>query len=58
MPGMTGDEVAREIRKSEDGKKKRAFLVTSTGNTTLEDARRLKLAGFDDVLGKPFRLED
>jgi CheY-like chemotaxis protein len=58
MPGMTGDEVAREIRKSEDGKKKRAFLVASTGNTTLEDARRLKLAGFDDVLGKPFRLED
>jgi two-component system sensor histidine kinase/response regulator len=58
MPGMTGDEVAREIRKSEDGKKKRAFLVASTGNTTLEDARRLKLAGFDDVLGKPFRMED
>ena len=58
MPGMRGDEVARAIRKSEHGKKKRAFLVASTGNTTPEDLRCLKQAGFDEVLGKPFRLED
>jgi signal transduction histidine kinase/CheY-like chemotaxis protein len=58
MPGMTGDEVARVIRKAEQGKKKRVFLVASTGNTTSDDARHLKQAGFDDVLGKPFRLED
>jgi CheY-like chemotaxis protein len=58
MPEMTGDEVARAIRKTEQGKKKQVFLVASTGNTTSEDARRLKQAGFDDVLGKPFRLED
>lgn len=58
MPGMTGDEVAQAIRKTEAGKKKRVFLVASTGNTTSEDARHLKQAGFDEVLGKPFRLED
>ena len=58
MPGMTGDEVALAIRKAEQGKKKRVFLVASTGNTTSEDARRLKQAGFDEILGKPFRLED
>jgi signal transduction histidine kinase/HPt (histidine-containing phosphotransfer) domain-containing protein/ActR/RegA family two-component response regulator len=58
MPGMTGDEVARAIRKAEQGKKKRIFLVASTGNTATDDARRLKQAGFDEVLGKPFRLED
>ena len=58
MPGMTGDEVARAIRKSEAGKKGRAFLVSSTGNTGPDDIRRLKEAGFDTVLGKPFRLED
>jgi signal transduction histidine kinase/CheY-like chemotaxis protein len=58
MPGMTGDEVARAIRKVEHGKKKRVFLVASTGNTTSEDSRRLKQAGFDEILGKPFRLED
>lgn len=58
MPGMTGDEVARAIRKAEQGKEKRVFLVASTGNTSSDDARHLKQAGFDDVLGKPFRLED
>jgi signal transduction histidine kinase/HPt (histidine-containing phosphotransfer) domain-containing protein len=58
MPGMTGDEVARAIRKEERGKKKHVFLVASTGNTTSEDVRCLKQAGFDEVLGKPFRLED
>jgi CheY-like chemotaxis protein len=58
MPGMTGDEVARAVRKAEQGKKKRVFLVASTGNTTSEDVRRLKQAGFDEVLGKPFRLDD
>jgi signal transduction histidine kinase/CheY-like chemotaxis protein len=58
MPGMSGDEVARAIRKDEHGKKKQVFLVASTGNTASEDVRCLKQAGFDDVLGKPFRLED
>jgi signal transduction histidine kinase/HPt (histidine-containing phosphotransfer) domain-containing protein/ActR/RegA family two-component response regulator len=58
MPGMTGDEVARAIRKTEQGKKKRVFLIASTGNTASEDIHHLKQAGFDSVLGKPFRLED
>lgn len=58
MPGMTGDQVARAIRKAEAGKRKRTFLVASTGNNGAEDVRRLKTAGFDNVLGKPFRLED
>ena len=58
MPGMRGDEVARAIRKTEESEKRHVYLVASTGNTTSEDVRRLKQAGFDDVLGKPFRLED
>jgi CheY-like chemotaxis protein len=58
MPGMRGDEVARAIRKTEQRKGKRIFLVASTGNTTSEDIRCLKEAGFDEVLGKPFRLEE
>jgi len=56
MPGMTGDEVARAIRQSEVGKKTHAFLVASTGNAGPDDIRRLKEAGFDHVLGKPFHL--
>jgi CheY-like chemotaxis protein len=58
MPVMTGDEVARAIRKGEAGKRTRALLVASTGNTGADDIRRLKAAGFDSVLGKPFHLED
>ncbi len=58
MPGMTGDEVAAAVRKSEAGKKTRAFLIASTGNTGPEDLLHLKRAGFDTVLSKPFQLED
>lgn len=58
MPGMTGDQVARAIRKIEQGKSSHTFLIASTGNSGGEDIRRLKEAGFDTVLGKPFRLED
>jgi signal transduction histidine kinase/HPt (histidine-containing phosphotransfer) domain-containing protein len=59
MPGLTGDQVAQAIRKIEAGKKKsHTFLVAATGNTSAEDIRRLKAVGFDNVLSKPFRLED
>ena len=58
MPGMTGDDVARAIRKEAARKKVRAYLISSTGNTGPDDIRRLKDAGFDAVLGKPFRIED
>jgi len=58
MPRLTGDQVARAIRKAEAGKKVRAFLIASTGNSAPEDVRRLKDAGFDTVLSKPFQLED
>ena len=58
MPGMTGDEVAAAVRKSEAGKKARAFLIASTGNTSPEDVLHLQQAGFDSVLSKPFQLED
>jgi len=58
MPGMTGDQVAAAVRRSEAGKKTRAFLIASTGNSSPEDVLRFKKAGFDTVLGKPFQLDD
>lgn len=58
MPGMTGDQVAAAVRKSEAGKKTHAFLIASTGNSSPEDVSRLRKAGFDTVLGKPFQLDD
>jgi len=58
MPGMTGDQVAGAVRENEIRKKERAFLIASTGNSSSEDVLRLKKAGFDAVLSKPFQLED
>jgi CheY-like chemotaxis protein len=58
MPGLTGDQVAKAIRATPGIKNSKAFLIASTGNTTPDDVRELKEAGFDVVLGKPFRLED
>jgi len=58
MPGLTGDQVARAIRKRESGKELHTYLIASTGNTGAEDIRRLQAAGFDRILGKPFRIED
>jgi signal transduction histidine kinase/DNA-binding NarL/FixJ family response regulator len=58
MPGMTGDQVAAAVRKREAGKTTRAFLIASTGNSSPEDVVRLKGAGFDTVLSKPFQLDD
>ena len=55
---MTGEEVALAIRKCESGKKRRVFLIASTGNVGADDRSRLKAAGFDAVLDKPFRIED
>jgi len=58
MPRLTGDQVARTIRKSEAGKSAHAFLIASTGNSGPEDIRRLQKACFDSVLSKPFQLEE
>ena len=58
MPGMTGDEVAEAVRKREAGKNTRSFLIACSGNSDPEDVARLKKAGFDTVLSKPFQLED
>ena len=58
MPGMNGDEVAAAVRKREAGKNTRSFLIACSGNSGPEDVARLKKAGFDTVLSKPFQLED
>lgn len=52
MPGMSGYEVARELR-SEFGKK-RPLLIAVTGWKQSSDKILAKLAGFDHHLAKPF----
>jgi CheY-like chemotaxis protein len=58
MPLMTGEEVALAIRKCESGKEKHVLLIASSGDVGAGDRSRLKAAGFDAVLDKPFRMED
>ena len=56
MPGMSGIDVLRAIR----GREKqfaRLVVIALTGYNTEPDKERLLQAGFDAVLGKPFRLD-
>jgi CheY-like chemotaxis protein/HPt (histidine-containing phosphotransfer) domain-containing protein len=57
MPLMTGVEVVQAIRKDYATEKERPVFIAITGNHTPEDVERLLAAGFDAVIGKPFRLE-
>ncbi|HKQ25744.1 MAG TPA: ATP-binding protein [Burkholderiales bacterium] len=55
MPGMSGYEVARRIRASQQ--EPRASIVALTGWGQDEDRRRVREAGFDHHLVKPADLE-
>ncbi len=57
MPGMTGVQAAHAIRELQKKQEARSVLIALTGNNTPDDRERLIAAGFDFVLGKPFRLE-
>jgi CheY-like chemotaxis protein/HPt (histidine-containing phosphotransfer) domain-containing protein len=57
MPLMSGVEVVQAICKDYASEKERPVFIAITGNHTPEDIERLLAAGFDAVIGKPFRLE-
>jgi signal transduction histidine kinase/CheY-like chemotaxis protein len=57
MPLMTGVQVARSLRECLKNKEKRSVIIALTGNNSSFDRDRLLAAGFDQVIGKPFRLE-
>jgi CheY-like chemotaxis protein len=56
MPGMTGYDVAREIRQAYG--KERPVLVAITGWKKSSDKIAAKLAGFDHHLPKPFETKE
>lgn len=55
MPVMNGLQALRAIREREK-EHGRMVLIALTGYNTEPDRERLLLAGFDSVIGKPFRL--
>ncbi len=54
MPGMSGWEVAREIKKI----KPKALVVLMTGWSADLDSRKVKESGVDRVVHKPFEVDD
>ena len=56
MPGLSGLEVCRAIRRHEWGKA--ILMVAQTGWARDEDARLAKEAGFDLHMSKPLKIED
>lgn len=56
MPGMSGYDVAREVRKTYG--KARPLLVAVTGWKQSSDKILARLAGFDHHLPKPFETSD
>jgi signal transduction histidine kinase/CheY-like chemotaxis protein len=56
MPILNGVETVRAIREFQKTKGVRNIIIAFTGNNTAEDRTRLVAAGFDGVVGKPFRL--
>jgi signal transduction histidine kinase/HPt (histidine-containing phosphotransfer) domain-containing protein len=57
MPKLSGVQVASAVRELQKEREKRSVIVALTGNNTPFDRERLLAAGFDQVIGKPFRLE-
>jgi DNA-binding response OmpR family regulator len=56
MPGLSGYDLARVLRRRDDGD--RMLLVAVTGWGQPEDRRRTREAGFDRHLVKPVELDD
>ena len=53
MLEMDGVEFSRKIRETDN----KTFVIALTGHTELYDIDRLKEAGFDNHLAKPFKIE-
>ena len=56
MPGMSGYDVAREVREKRG--KERPLLIAITGWHKASDRILAKLVGFDHHLAKPFETKD
>ncbi len=54
LDGSTGDEVLREIKKIDDT----IYTVLASGMITEYDREKYENLGFDEIIKKPYRMED
>ncbi len=54
LDGSTGDEVLREIKKIDDT----VYTVLASGMITEYDREKYENLGFDEIIKKPYRMED
>ncbi len=53
LPGISGLDATRAIRKLDDGEKSRIPIIAITGNISEQDVENCRDAGMDDFIGKP-----
>ncbi len=57
MPVISGADAARSFREQASESNPAPLLVALAGNASAQDRERLRTAGFDEVVGKPFCVE-
>jgi signal transduction histidine kinase/CheY-like chemotaxis protein/HPt (histidine-containing phosphotransfer) domain-containing protein len=58
MPEMNGLELAMEIRKLEDSKKRNLPIIAISAATSTEDMIQYRASGMNDIIAKPFREQE
>ena len=58
LPGIDGYETARQIRRLPGGGQARIISVTASGMTADELRRQAMAAGIDDIVAKPYKIDD
>ena len=58
MPNLNGCEAASQIRSIENGIQHKTPIIGLTGYTTDEEIAHFNLCGMDEIIPKPFKVEN